>query len=42
MADLLEATEANRSTLKAHVRSLVSSERIVQHETGRRAWYSLP
>jgi DNA-binding MarR family transcriptional regulator len=42
MANLLEATKANRSTLKAHVKSLVSSERIVQHGTGRGTWYSLP
>jgi len=42
MSDILDATGANRNTLKGRLRALVERGHVVQHDTGRRAWYSLP
>lgn len=42
MADLVDATRANRNTLKTRLRGLVAAGKVVQHDVGRRTWYSLP
>ncbi len=42
MGDLVQATNANRNTVKAHLRDLVERRLIVLNGTGRGSWYSLP
>jgi len=42
MGDLVQATNANRNTLKGRLRELVVRGQVIQHETGRRTWYNLP
>ena len=40
MGDILDATGANRNTLKGRLRALVATGKLEQHESGRRTWYS--
>ncbi len=42
MSDILDATGANRNTLKGRLRTLVANGKLLQHEGGRRTWYSTP
>lgn len=40
-ADALKLTEANRNTLKQHLRNLVARGRAQQQGSARRPWYAL-
>ena len=42
IAQIVEATGANRNTLKKRLRELVDAQRIRQHGKARATWYSLP
>lgn len=41
MRAAVEATGANRNTLKTHLRKLVESGHLTQHGSGRGTWYGL-
>jgi Fic family protein len=42
MREMLRITGASRNSLKPHFRNLVKQNHLVQHGTGKGAWYALP
>jgi Fic family protein len=42
MGGMIRISGASRNTLKEHFRSLVEKRHLVQHGTGKGAWYALP
>jgi Fic family protein len=42
MGDMIRISGGSRNTLKEHFRSLVEKRHLVQHGTGKGAWYALP
>lgn len=41
VADIVSLTQANRNTVKAHLKKLVEANHLVQHGSGRGVWYAL-
>ena len=41
VADIVSVTQANRNTVKAHLKKLVEANHLAQHGSGRGVWYAL-
>lgn len=41
VADIVSLTQANRNTVKAHLKKLVEANHLAQHGSGRGVWYAL-
>lgn len=41
VADIVSVTQANRNTVKAHLKKLVETNHLTQHGSGRGVWYAL-
>lgn len=41
MSEVVIASQANRNTVKVHLRKLVEAGQITQHGSGRGVWYGL-
>ncbi len=41
VSDIVSLTQANRNTVKAHLKKLVEANHLTQHGSGRGVWYAL-
>ena len=42
MTEIVTLTNANRNTVKAHLKKLVEAGHLVQQGAGRGVWYAIP